>query len=50
MIKSVVREHHWPPSEFERLYLDDADVFGLEFWFNDIVEVNESLKEKPKEE
>ena len=46
MIKSVVREHHWSPSEFKSLYLDDADFFGLEFWFNDVVEVNESLKPK----
>ena len=49
MIKSVVRVHHWPPSEFRRLYLDDADVFGLEFWYNDVTEVNDSLK-TPKEE
>jgi hypothetical protein len=46
MVKSVVRGHHWEPSEFENLYLDDADFFGLEFWHNDVNTEIKSLNNK----
>jgi len=46
----VVREHHWTPQKIESLYLDDADFFGLIYWFNDIREVNEELKNPKKTE
>ena len=46
MVKTVVREHHWSMSEIERLYLDDADVFGLEYWYNDVKECVDKLKQK----
>lgn len=48
MIVSVVREHHWTPQKIESLYLDDADFFGLKFWYNDVREVNRELKVKKK--
>lgn len=49
MIKSVVREHHWSPEVISSLYLDGVDYFGLEWWYNDSKEVEESLKsKKPK--
>ena len=40
MIKSVIREFHWLPKEIESLYLDDTDFLGLEYWYNDVKEVN----------
>ena len=46
MVRTVVREHHWSPTEIENLYLDDADFFGLMWWYNDILEVNEELNKK----
>lgn len=41
-MKTVVRTHHWTPKYVDSLYLDDADCFGLEYWYIDIAE---SLKE-----
>jgi hypothetical protein len=38
MVVSVVRSYKWTPQEIENLYLDDADFFGLEYWYNDAVE------------
>jgi hypothetical protein len=46
MIKSVVREHHWSPAIVGDFYIDEIDHEGLEFWYNDVKEVSESLKEK----
>ena len=46
MIWSVVREHHWPPEVIDGLYLDSADHFGLEFWYDDLIEVHKELKQK----
>jgi len=44
MVKSVVRVHHWSPSEIDSLYLDGMGYLSLDFWYHDVVEVNESLK------
>lgn len=44
MIKSVVRAYNWTPDKIENLHLDDADFFGLEYWYNDVKEVDNSLK------
>lgn len=49
MIKTVVREHHWTPNKIESLYLDDADFFGLKYWYNDILEVNDELDKQTDE-
>jgi hypothetical protein len=46
MIKSIVREHHWTPNTINDLYVDDMDHFGIEYWFDDVKEVSDSLKPK----
>lgn len=46
MIKSVVREFHWTFLVIEQMYLDDEDYKGLEFWYNDVVEMTENFKKK----
>jgi hypothetical protein len=46
MIKTVVREHHWKPSEIKKLYLDSDDFLGLEFWYNDVMKVIAEMKKK----
>ncbi len=46
MIKSVVRENKWTPKLIDGLYLDDADHFGLYYWYLDVKEVSQSLKSK----
>lgn len=46
MVKSVVREHHWSVEKIEQMYLDDNDIYGLEYWYNDVKEVSEQLKSK----
>ena len=46
MVKTVVREHHWSPDIINGLYLDDIDRFGLEYWYNDIIECVKEIKKK----
>lgn len=46
MIKSVVREHHWPPDTIGGLFCDNLDHEGLEFWYEDVKEVNKQLTAK----
>lgn len=36
MIRSVVRAYNWSVTEVMKLYLDDRDAFGLEFWYADV--------------
>lgn len=46
MLTSVAREFHWPPETLGGFFIDDIDLNGLEFWYNDVVEVHEELKTK----
>jgi len=46
MIKSIIREHHLTPSVIDAFFLDDNDYHGLEFWYNDVVEVNKTINKK----
>jgi hypothetical protein len=48
MIITVIREHHWLPTEIGKLKLDDEDYLGLEFWYNDVITVINELKPKKK--
>jgi len=43
MIKSIVRSFFWKLQDIESLYLDGADFRGLEYWYDDIVEVEKSI-------
>jgi len=43
MIRAVVRVYQWTPKDFESLYLDDADFFGLEYWYNDALAYNNEV-------
>ena len=43
MIKTVVREHHFTPSEIDAFFLDEKDYHGLIFWYEDIRQVHEEL-------
>lgn len=50
MVKSIVREHHWPPDIISGLFFDAEDYQGLVYWYEDVREVDASLKEKkPKQ-
>lgn len=46
MIRSVVRQYNWPFFIIDRLYLDDIDHRGLEFWYDDVIKMNAELKKK----
>jgi len=46
MIKSVVREHHWPPYIIKELYLDNEDYQGLEYWYDDVIATIKDLKKR----
>lgn len=48
MVKSVVREHHWPPDIIGGLYFDAIDYEGLVYWYQDVKEVDEGIREKIK--
>lgn len=45
MIRSVVREHDWPPHIVGGLFVDAVDYEGLEFWYEDCVEMNKKMEE-----
>ncbi len=46
MVRSVAREYHWPPDKIGGFFIDAQDFFGLEFWYNDIIEANKDFKNK----
>jgi hypothetical protein len=46
MIKSVVREHHWSPKQLGDLFLDSIDYLGLEYWYNDVLAVDQEIKSR----
>jgi hypothetical protein len=48
MIKSVVREYHWSPAVVGDLYFDRQDFLGLEYWFDDVKELQDQIKNTPK--
>lgn len=49
MIKSVVREHHWAPHIVGALYFDAEDYQGLQFWYDDLAEMQKEIKDRSKE-
>lgn len=48
MFISLVREHKWPPSVLDGLFFDREDHHGLMFWYDDLKEVSENMKNKSK--
>lgn len=45
-IKNVVRETKWAPEIIGALFFDDIDYLGIDYWNNDIIQVNGELKPK----
>lgn len=41
---SVAAQYHWPPQTYEGLYLDDADLFGILWWYEGIVKDEKEFK------
>lgn len=49
MVKTVVREHHYPPAVIDAFFVDGIDHHGIEFWYNDILDIiKQSESKKPK--
>lgn len=48
MVCSVAREFQWPPNIIGGFFIDAQDYLGLEFWYNDVKEMSETLKNKNK--
>jgi hypothetical protein len=46
IIKTVVRENKWAPDIIGALFVDEIDFHGLEYWYNDSVEMDKELKNK----
>jgi len=44
-VRTVVREFHWSPDYVAGLFLDEADEFGLLFWYEDIKEMYKTKTE-----
>lgn len=44
MVKSVIREHSWLPKEIGSLFIDNQDYEGLEYWYDDLKELESKLK------
>jgi len=40
----VARTYHWSIDDIMKLYLDDEDVYGLIFWYNDALEMEKEIK------
>ena len=48
IIKSIIREHHFPPQVIDALFVDDQDYHGLEWWYNDVRQAGEEFEAKLK--
>jgi len=46
MVRSIVRAHHWTPTEIENLYLDDRDFQSIGYWYNDVMAVENSINDE----
>lgn len=44
MIKTIIRDHHWEPVVIDRLFLDNVDHQGLEYWYEDTLDFISKLK------
>jgi hypothetical protein len=48
MVKSVVREYKWSPAVVGDLFLDNDELDGLEYWYNDTKEIEANIKKRQK--
>jgi hypothetical protein len=46
MVRSIVRNYHWPPDVFGGLFIDAMDHNGLVYWYNDIKAQEPPAKKK----
>lgn len=46
MIKTIVSEYHFSPSEISKMYVDNLDFQGIQFWYDECVRLNELRKPK----
>ena len=47
MIKTVSRSFNWAsPFVIQEMYCDDEDFLGIEYWYNDVQDQHNELKEK----
>jgi hypothetical protein len=46
MVKTVARGRGWTPDVIGELYLDNVGFQGLVFWYDDVIQENEDLKNK----
>lgn len=46
---SIVDYHHWPPSEIEKMFVDDLDFKGIVYWYDELVRLNKIMKQQQKQ-
>lgn len=46
MVKTVIWEYHFRPAEIDTLFFDRIDYHGIEYLYESVKELNESIKPK----
>lgn len=46
MVKTIIWEYHFRPSEIDTLFVDRVDWHGLEFLYETVSELNKELEPK----
>lgn len=46
MVRSVANEYQWPPNTIGGFFIDEQDFYGLEFWYNCVIENSKKIKAK----
>ena len=45
VIKSIVDYYHWTPKTIAKMYCDDFDFKGINYWYDELIRIE---KMKPK--
>lgn len=46
MIKTIVEEYGFPPSEIKEMYVDDVDFQGIIYWYEECERLNKLRNKK----
>lgn len=49
MIKTLVRSYSWAnPHYVSEMWMDDKDIFGIEYWYKDVKAQHDEMNKKNK--
>lgn len=46
MVKTIIWEYHFRPSEIDTLFFDKVDYWGLEYLYESVNDLNETVKKQ----